>query len=104
MRVLFVTPFPASTDLYPTSGRARQPPLHVCASGAEGADSGELLHGVCWLRYGEALDCLVQAVLLLRCEWADAGTDSWFSGTPGRTGSRPLQGKTIRRSWSGWRE
>ena len=68
------------------AGAAQQPPLYVCASGVEAADSGEWLYDVCWLRYGEAnplavahadpgLDCLNEAVLILECEWADGGMD-----------------------------
>ena len=67
------------------AGAAQQPPLHVCASGVEAADSGEWLYDVCWLRYGEAdplaephadlgLDCLNEAVLILECKRADGGT------------------------------
>jgi len=58
------------------AGAAQQPRLHVCASGVEDAHSGEWLHDVCWLRYGEDRDCLNEVVLILECEWGGAGADS----------------------------
>ena len=57
------------------AGVAQQPPLYVCASGVEGAENGEWLYDLCWLRHGGTLDCLNEAVLILECEWARAGAD-----------------------------
>ncbi|MCY4555694.1 MAG: hypothetical protein OXF79_04805 [Chloroflexi bacterium] len=63
------------------AGAAQQPKLHVRAEGVEAADDGEWLHDLCWLRYGEApqadpwLDCLNEVVLIVECEWGEAGTD-----------------------------
>ena len=65
------------------AGGAQQPPLYVCASGVEGADSGEWLYDVCWLRRSRrnplaerledpSLDWLNEAVLILECERAGA--------------------------------
>ena len=58
------------------AGAAQQPPLHVRASRVEEADNGEWMHGVCWLRYGEDLDCLNEVALTLECERGGAGADS----------------------------
>ena len=68
------------------AGVAQQPRLYVCASGVDVADHGEWLYDVCWLRYDEGdpavepqadlwLDYLNEALLILECEWATAGTD-----------------------------